>query len=93
MKTWTWKHSGFHGLTTLRVRVPDGSKAGDVVEVSAAVARRLNWEVCGTDGCRCGEAVAGQDQDMDAGGVRDIWIIILPENGGATVRGNYPQTA
>ena len=43
--------------------------------------------------CRCGEAVAGQDQDMGPGEhVRDIWIIILPKQG-ATVRGDYPQTA
>ena len=93
MKIWTWKHSGFHGLTTLRVMVPDTAKDGDAMEVTATVAKRLNDAVCGMADCRCGEAVAGQDQDMGPGEhVLDIWIIILPKQG-ATVRGDYPQTA
>ena len=87
-----WTHNGFHGRTRLMCQVPEDAAVGDVVRVSASVARRLNRLVCPSSDCRCGEQAACQDQDMEAGRVVDFWAIIVPKNG-ATVRGNYPQSA
>ena len=80
---WTWTHNGFHGRTELTIRVPDGSKARDVVTVSDAVARRLNVAVCGSPTCRCGEAVVLHDYDR--------WHdLTLPASDEDQI-GNYPQ--
>ena len=58
MRDITVHHRGFHGETTVRFR--GKADANGLVEVSAGVARRLNKEVCGVRGCRCGESIADQ---------------------------------
>ena len=54
---WTIEHEGFHGLTTLRIRVPAGSEKGDAVRVSDRVANRLDRAVCGISECLCDKVV------------------------------------
>jgi len=88
---WTWTHNGFHGPTRLVIRVPAGSKAGDQVRVSRAVARRLDHAVCGMWDCHCGEAVTHEisGAGLDASG-HPRHGVILPAYGG-TMRGHYTQ--
>lgn len=54
---WTTQHDGFHGLRTVKFRVPNGSKEGDTVEVSEKVFRRINREICPSETCSCGEGI------------------------------------
>ena len=77
-----WTHNGFHGYRTLAVRVPVDAKAGDIIQVSPALARRLNRAVCRHEDCQCGERVVE--------GIEQEHLLLVPENG-ATVRGAYPQ--
>ncbi len=96
MKQWKWTHNGFHGFATIRLMVPDDAKAGDEVEVSERVARRLNRIACMPHDCMCGEDIATRlpvkpcaaGRSMDPfDGTYYVW---LPEYG-AVVSGNYPQ--
>ena len=84
MTRWAWTHNGFHGRTRLAIRVPAGSRAGDEVHVSAAVATRLRREVCGSADCRCGEHIADEIAEGD-------YVLRLPAQG-SEQRGNYPQS-
>lgn len=88
---WKWTHNGFHGRTELTIRVPDGSEAGDRIELSDAVARRLNNAVCGSGECSCAEHAADYEYEHRADPGR-IWFVILPERNGEQ-RGHYPQAA
>lgn len=88
-KLMTWTHNGFHGHTTVSVRVPATAKPGDVIEVSSAVARRLNQAVCGQRDCQCGEAVAAE-YDGHGNHTYGRWYVTIYEDG-ETQRGNYPQ--
>ena len=83
-KPYTICYNGFHGHTTLRLRVPIAAKAGDTIEISPAVARRLNRACCAVHDCQCGEGIAGQD------GWSGPWLLTLPEDGGE-MRGRYAQ--
>ena len=51
-------HDGWHTYVGVAIRVPDTIKAGDMVPISARVARRINDVVCGVDGCECEEHIA-----------------------------------
>ena len=79
-----WTHNGYHGYTSLSVRVPVEAKPGDIIEVSSAVARRLNRAVCGHTECRCGEHVVGHSWPDGP------WRLHLPKDG-AIVREAYPH--
>jgi hypothetical protein len=63
MRRMEWTHYGFHGTTKIRIIVSDSTQPGQTVQVSEAVARRLNKAVCGISGCECGEIVAAQGWD------------------------------
>jgi len=84
VKKITLIYNGFHGLRVISFLVPTDAKPGDEVEVSPAVARRLNDEVCGISDCQCGEHIA-----YPLGWGDDRWAVKLPE--GDEIRGNYPQ--
>lgn len=88
---WKWTHNGFHGRTELAIRVPDDSKAGDIIEVSDAIARRLNNAVCGSTCCKCAESGALYDHDIRGGRAVRYAFVILPERNGEH-RGHYPQS-
>ena len=91
MKRWNWIYNGFHGRTHIRLMVCDGAEAGSCIRLSAAVAHRINRQVCGFHDCPCGEAVVhGWDAPKDFPGASCAWIIELPEQG-TEQRGQYPQ--
>lgn len=88
MKTVVITHDGFHGMTTVRVQVPDNAQPGERVVVSPRVARRINRACCPGGGCRCGEQLAFQE--MYQWWVGPNWYITLPTPGHYRL-GNYPQ--
>jgi len=87
-KTITITHNGYHGYTTVSLRVDQGAQPGDRVEVSRAVARRLNNEVCGCTDCQCGECIARPDNYPGSPDCR--WWVTIPQDG-EEIRGRYPQ--
>jgi len=78
----TLTHNGYHGRTVLRIR---GFHDGDGVEVSAAVARRLNRAVCGMADCGCGESAAWP---LDGTPQSETWYVDVPASGDTV--GAYP---
>ena len=85
---WRWRHNGYHGQTQVAVRVPDGSEAGDVIELTEAQERRLRSSACRGSECRCGESIVTYDGYYRDGTPRPY--VCLPVQG-AEVRGHYPQ--
>lgn len=74
MKTYTITHTGFHGTHTLRIRPL--KIVGEYGAVSEATRDRLNNEVCGINGCRCGETVAAYDWDYRAVPEYPAWVYL-----------------
>ena len=86
----TITHNGFHGRNTLTFIAPDGTKPGDTVQVSKAVAYRLNKACCGVAFCLCGEGVAEEENNVRVNGrYTTVYEVTIPRSG--EVRGNYPQ--
>lgn len=63
MKRITITHHGFHGMTTVRLRVKDGQTVGcprdtvSTIYLSESQARKLDRAACGMPACRCGESI------------------------------------
>ena len=84
MKNISFTHNGFHGRHTLGFNAQNDARRGGLVEVSRSVKNRLNRDVCGVAGCKCGEVVV-IEEPPDSG----RFFVFVPESG--EMRGNYPQ--
>ena len=77
---YTINHDGFHGYNRFTLRLPAGSKEGDIIQLSPGQVRKINKTVCGIRDCKCYEGINPADP-----------YIILPTDGGE-YRGRYPQS-
>ena len=80
-------HNGFHGRRRVRFMAHSLATWSGRVEVSRAVAQRLNAAVCGCSGCKCYEGIAEMEGDPYLH--TDRYFVLIPASGEA--RGNYPQ--
>lgn len=90
MTTITIRHNGFHGWTSLCLRVGGDAEPGRLVRLTDYQVRRLERAACDSSDCRCGESMLGACIDWTPGGP---YYLRLPEDGSREIelRGLYPS--